>query len=462
MKRLFANKEINMTEGPILSKIMLFSLPLILTNLLQTLYNAADMVVVGRFSGVDGAVGAVGATGSLIHVFLNLIMGAATGATVVVATALGANDKARTERAVHTSVLIALICGLVGMLVGVFGARPVLIWMDSDPALLEMSVTYCRIYFFGVPFMAVLNYTVGILRAKGDTTTPLVILSCSGALNVVLNIVFVALFGMDVDGVALATLISNAFAMVAVLVCLMHDSGPCRFSFKKLRFHTAEAARIVTIGIPAGIQGTLFSFSNIFIQQGINSFGAAVVTGNSIGTNLEGFAYTATNSIAQAALTFTGQNIGARKYKRLKKITLNCYLATAMVAVIMCSVLYIFRYPLSSLYMNSATENADVILSTVTDRFNYMILPYIFLAFMEVGAGIVRGMGRSILPMVVSLMGACVFRIVWIHTVFAAVHELWVLYISMPISWTVTAAVHLGCVLILQKKLILNSKENAE
>lgn len=462
MKKLVANKEINMTEGPILSKIMLFSLPLILTNLLQTLFNAADMVIVGRFSGVEGAVGAIGATGSLINIFLNLIMGAATGATVVVATALGANDRERTQRAVHTSVLLAFLCGTIGMLVGVFGVRPMLIWMDSDPALLDMSVTYCRIYFMGVPFMAVLNYTVGILRAKGDTTSPLVILSISGGINVVLNILFVACFGMDVDGVAIATVISNVFAMGAVLYCLMKDNGPCRFSFRQLRFYPSEAARIITIGIPAGIQGTLFSLSNVFIQQGINGFGAAVVTGNSIGSNLEGFVYTATNSIAQAALTFTGQNIGARKYGRLKKITLNCYLATSIVAVVMCAFLYTFRYQLASLYMNSATENAEVIFATITDRFNYMILLYIFLAFMEVGAGIVRGMGRSILPMIVSLMGACVFRIVWIHTVFVAVHELWVLYISMPISWTLTAAVHLCCLLVLQRKLIKNSDKNAE
>ncbi len=459
MKNIFARKEIDMTEGPIFSKIMAFAFPLILTNLLQMLYNAADMVVVGRFSAVNGAVGAIGSTGALINLFTNLIMGASVGATVVVANAIGAKDQKRTERAVHTAIFIALICGFVGMSVGVGGARAVLEWMDADPALIDMSATYCRIWFLGLPVTTVLNYAIAIIRAKGDTTTPLIILSMSGILNVILNIFFVLGFGMDVDGVAIATVISTACATAAVMTSLIRDPGPCRFSFRKLRLHGTEARQIIAIGIPSGIQGTLFSISNVFIQQGINGFGAAVVTGNSIAGNLEGFLYTATNSIAQAALTFMGQNMGAKKYRRLPRITANSYLATILIAVVMSAIVYIFRFPLSHLYMNQTAENADRILATLDTRFNYMILPYFLLACMEVGSNIVRGMGRSVLSMVVSLAGSCAFRILWIHTIFAVYHRLEVLYISIPISWGMTALIHLCCVLVLQRKIIRSAEQ---
>lgn len=453
MRNLFKNKELNMTEGAVFSKIIVFSLPLIVTNLLQTLYNAADMMVVGRFSTVEGAVGAIGATSSLTAVFMNLIMGASTGATVVVANAIGAKDKDRTERAVHTSIIIALICGFAGMLIGVTLCKPILVLMKSDPALIDMSVTYCRIFFLGVPFTTVLNYAVAVLRAKGDTTTPLIILACSGILNVVLNIVFILLLGMDVDGVAIATVIANICSMLAVMIILMRDTGWCRFSFSKLRMCTASARRIVSIGIPAGIQGTLFSTSNVFIQSAVNGFGAAVVTGNSIGTNLEGFIYTATNSIAQAALTFTGQNMGAGKPERIRKIKWSSYLAGVLVAAVFCVTLCTFRDFFAGLYINEGSGNRAEILAAVEQKFLYMIVPYFLVPLMEVGANLVRGMGKSILPMIVSLLGSCLFRIVWIFTVFAAFPELWVLYISMPISWAITASVHFICVTLLQRKL---------
>ncbi len=443
-----------MTEGPIFSKILLFSIPLILTNLLQTLYNATDMMVVGRFSSVNGAVGAIGATSSLGNIFTNLIMGASTGATVAVANALGAKDRERTERAVHTSIIIALICGIIGMLAGILLCKPLLILMRSDPELLDLSVTYIRIFFMGIPFTTVLNYAVAILRAKGDTTTPLIILALSGALNVLLNIFFVFFCGMNVDGVAIATVISNIASMVAVITILMRDKGWCKLSPGKLRLCPSAAKRIVSIGIPAGIQGTLFSLSNVFIQSAVNGFGAAVVTGNSIGTNLETFVYTATNSVSQAALTFTGQNVGAGKTKRIKKVCFGSYAAGILVGVLFSTVLCSFSDFFAGLYMSADAVSRDVILDTVRQKALIMITPYFMVAMMETGGNIVRGMGRSILPMIVSLLGSCLFRITWIFTVFAVFPYLWVLYISLPLSWAITSGVHMICIAMIHRKLI--------
>ena len=325
--------------------------------------------------------------------------------------------------------------------------------MRSDPELLDMSVTYIRIFFLGVPFTTVLNYAVAILRAKGDTTTPLIILTCSGILNVVLNLFFVIVCGMGVDGVAIATVISNIVSMVTVVIILMRDEGWCRLSFAKLRLCPSSAKRIIAIGVPAGIQGTLFSISNVFIQSAVNGFGAAVVTGNSIGTNLESFVYTATNSVSQAALTFTGQNVGAGKYRRIKNVCLGSYGAGVLVGILFSVVLCTFYEFFAGLYMSADAAGRDIILDTVRQRSLIMIAPYFLVAVMETGGNVVRGMGRSVLPMIVSLIGSCLFRITWIFTVFAAFPYLWVLYVSLPLSWAVTGATHLICITVLYKKL---------
>ena len=438
MKNIFKQNGMDMTQGPIFSKIIVFALPLIFTNLLQMLYNAADMVVVGKFSGVDGAVGAIGSTGALLNLATNIIIGFSTGA-VCVANALGSKDEARTRKAVHSSIFLGIIFGLVGLVIGLTVTKPLLIWMKADPALLDMSVKYCQIVFLGVPFSTVLNYAISILNAKGDTTTPLMILSSSGLLNVILNIAFVKGLGLNVEGVAIATVIANIFSLAAVLIKLTRETGWCQLSFKKYRPDKDTALSIIKIGLPSGIQGTLFSLSNVFIQQAVHGFGAAVVTGNAIGGNL---------------VAFTGQNMGAGKYKRLRKITANSYLITFLVALVVCSFLYLFREPLAHLYMNDVTENADIILNTVTLRFNMVITVYFLLSFMEVGAGIVTGMGKSLMAMIVSLLGACVFRVVWIMTIFEAVHELWVLYLSFSISWALTALIHFICLSIMQRKLV--------
>ena len=449
-----ARSEINMIDGSVFSKILRFSLPLVLTNLLQVLFNVADMVVVGRFSSVDGAVGAVGATTALVALFNHMVFGASVGATVAVSNAVGSRDREESERAVHTSLLIGLICGLIGAAVGVFSCRTVLVWMDSDPALLAMSATYCRIYFAGMPFVAVLNYAVAVLRAKGDTTTPLIILAGAGVLNVILNIVFVAGFGMNVDGVALATVISNAAAMVAVMIVLSRDRSWCRFSFRKLRIDGRIARRVMGIGLPAGLQGALFAISNMFIQQAVNGFGVAVITGISIASNLEGFAYVAEQAVATAALTFTGQNIGARRYDRLGRVARDSYFANILICGAVSVGIFLLREVLARMYMNDVTADTALILDTVTRCSCFRLLPCVLCGFMEVGSALTRGLGRSTLSMVITLLGSCAFRVVWIQTVFAAYPKDWVLYIVMPISWAITALAHLICGTVLRRRFL--------
>ncbi|MBP5209684.1 MAG: MATE family efflux transporter [Clostridia bacterium] len=430
------------TEGHLLGKIFVFAFPLLFTNLLQILYNATDMIVVGRFSSVQGAVGAIGSTGALINLLLNLLFGVAVGANVVVANAIGARDEERCRRAVHTSLSVGVMCGLIGCAVGLLFCRPLLIWMEADPALLDMSVAYTRIYFLGVPFSAVLNYAVAVLRAKGDTKTPFFVLSAAGVLNVLLNIFFVAGLGMDVDGVATATALSTALSTVVILVKMSRDDDWCRLEWRRLlRPHLRTARRILFIGIPAGIQGTLFSLSNVFIQRAVNGFGAAVIEANSISSNIEGLAYTSVNSITQAAITVGGQNMGARRYDRMGRIIRDCLFAALAVGAVMSAALYLARHPLISLYMSPSTAERDAILAAAELRFKIVMAPYAILAVMDVGSGILRGLGCSTSAMVITLIGACAFRILWIYTFFAARPELWVLFVSLPISWALTGGV---------------------
>lgn len=449
------SSKIEMTRGPVFGKILLFAVPLLLTNALQVLYNAADMIVVGRFSSAEGAVGAIGATGPLINLMLNLLFGIAVGANVVVARYIGAGNEERTRRAVHSSMQIAILCGLVSMAIGLLFSRQLLELMNSDPQLIDMSDTYIKIYFLGVPFSSLLNYASAILRAKGDTTTPFAVLSVSGMLNVILNVVFVAGFGMDVDGVAIATVISTIASTVAVLGVMAKGDDWCRLELKRMvSFDLPTIRYIARIGFPAGVQGTLFSLSNVFIQSAVNGFGPAVITGNSIAVNVEGLAYTATNSIYQAAITFTGQNVGAKKPERLGMIMRSCYFATFCIAIITSSLILAFSRELTMLYINEETANVAAVLDAALFRYKVVITTYFLLAFMEVGSGLVRGMGKSFLSTAVSFVGSCLLRIAWIYTVFAMFPTYTVLLMVMPISWGVAAATHLICALILRKRLL--------
>ncbi len=462
--------QINMTEGPLFGKILRFVMPLMLTNILQVLYNAADMVIVSLSNEPD-AVGAIGTTTAMINLFINIFIGFSVGANVVVARYIGANSPDRISKAVHTAILTSLIFGTVGGIIGIAFQKPILSVMGISGKLLELSSKYVIIYFLGAPFLSLTNYAVAILRAEGDTKTPLFVMTGTGLLNVALNLFFVLFLGMSVEGVALATTIANAASAAILLVHLGRSKGICRFSFRKLRLDKTSFKSIVYIGLPAGIQGALFSLSNMLIQSSIikvnNMLTPAginyqpVVKGNSAVANLEGFAYTATNSVYQASITFTGQNLGARKYNRIGSVMRNCYLITFFVAEISAGLILLFRNPLLSLYgvVNGAAGTGEAIAySAAITRLLYMFPPYFTLAFMEVGSGILRGLGKSATSTIVSLIGSCLFRVVWIFTVFAARPTLGIIYVSYPISWAMTALIHFLCSNSVRKRLLRTQK----
>lgn len=451
------NKTINMTEGPLLVKILLFTLPVMLTNLLQTFYNAADMMVVS-LSTEENAVGAIGTTGAMINLVLNIFMGLSIGANVVVARRIGAGDSRGVSRAVHTSLIAGLALGILGVCVGFPVARPLLSLLGARDDLLDLAVLYTRIYFFGLPFISLTNFLISIFRAKGDTRTPFRVLTISGLFNVGFNLFFVLVMKLSVEGVALATAGSNLLSTILLLWRLSKCRGSCRFSFRRLRFDPRALRDMALVGFPASLQGVLFSISNMTIQSSIlqvnnasvpaNETFQPVVSGNAAAGNLEGFAYTATNSVYQAAITFTGQNAGAGKYRRVWRVMGCCYLITTLIGLLFGGAFCLFRQPLLSLYgIHPAAEGTleQLAYHTAFVRTIYMMPLYFLLAAMEVGSGVLRGLGRSFVSTAVSLIGICVFRVVWILTVFRATGTLEMIYISYPISWALTALVHFTC-----------------
>ena len=472
MEHIKKRKTIDLTSGPMFGKLLLFVLPLMASNLLQTLYNAADMMVVSLSSEAN-AVGAIGTTGPFVNLVINLFIGFSAGANVVVARRIGARDEDGVSRTVHTSICMSLIFGILAAVIGVIVSRPVLAAMGNTGNLLDLSVSYTVIYFIGTPFISLTNFLISILRAKGDTKTPLIVLSATGVLNVVLNLFFVLVVGLSVEGVSLATSISNAVSAVVLLCILMRDKGPCRLRLRHLGIDRRSFVSILHIGIPAGIQGALFSLSNMLIQSSIirvnNNLGLPgdsyqpVVDGNAAVGNLEGFAYTATNSVCQAAITFTGQNAGAAKYERVWRVMGACYLMTVLVALVFSTVLVLLADPLLALYGVTGGEPGSleaIAREAAQTRLMITIIPYFLLACMEVGSGVLRGLGRSITATLVSLTGACLFRIVWLKTVFEHYETLEAIFISYPISWMLTTVAHLILSLLALRKLIKQRNEH--
>ncbi len=461
---LAKKKSLGITEGPLLVKIILFVLPLMAANLLQVFYNAADMIIVS-LSAEGDAVGAIGITSSLVNLVVNIFSGFAVGANVVIARHLGAGDEEETSRTVHTSVLMSLLFGGISAAVGCLLCGPVLSLMGAEGRLHMLAVRYTAIYFLGAPFVALTNYAIAIYRAKGDTKTPLAVLGGAGALNVLLNLFFVLVCGLSVEGVSLATVISNAVSAVILLWRLTGDSGACRFSLKRLRIDRCAFRQILSVGLPAGIQGVLFSLSNLIIQSSILQVNNAlspsdsafqpVVKGNAATANLEAFVYTATNSVYQASITFTGQNAGAGKYGRVRRAMLCCYTLTTAIAIAFGFGMYFLRTPLLSLYgvvPGAPGSLEQIAFETAEIRMKLMFLTYASLAWMEVGSGVLRGLGRSLTSTVITMVGACLFRIAWIGTVFRAMPTLEIIYLSYPISWVLTTAAFLPCAFIIIKK----------
>ena len=445
--------EINMTEGALLPKVLMFSLPLIASGVLQLLFNAADMVVVGQWAGKE-CLAAVGSTGSLINLMVNVFIGLSVGGSVAVAKSFGANDPAAVHRSVHTAMSLAIIAGVVVGLIGFIFCRPLLKLMDNP--VLDLATTYMKIYFLGMPFNMIYNFGASILRAVGDTKRPLIYLTIAGVVNVILNLITVIIFHMNVAGVAIATVASQAVSAVLVVLCLMRSHGVVHLDLKELRIYKRQLIDIARVGLPAGLQGSLFSISNVLIQSSVNSFGEVVVAANSAGGNLEGFVYTAMNAIHQAALTFASQNLGAGKIKRVRRSVWVCIATVTVIGLVFGNLMLLFGKPLLSLYLDdpSAIDPATgiTVLEYGMKRLSWMLPLYCLCGLMDVVVGSLRGVGYSVMPMIVSLTGACLFRVVWILTVFAATPTLDILYMSYPISWALTFGVHLLCYLFIARK----------
>lgn len=430
-------KNNDLTSGPLTIKIIKFIIPLMLTGILQLLYNAADSIVVGHYEG-SSALAAVSSVGALINLLVNAFMGLSVGAAVVVAQDYGAKDYEGVSKTVHTSYLISIIGGIVVGAIGLIFSRQFLIWMGSPEDVLPLSTEYLMIYFIGTPANMAYNFGASILRSIGDTKRPLYFLTISGLVNVVLNLVLVIVFHMGVAGVAYATIISQILSAVMVIVYMMKSKDCVRFVPKKMRIHGDKLKKMLYIGLPAGFQGTVFSLSNVVIQSAVNSFGSLVMAGNGAASSLEGFTYTAMNSVYQASLTFVGQNVGAKKYDRINKVQGVCLVLVTIIGLVFGVTTYCLGEPLLSIYLPNDPEAIPYGII----RMSYIALPYFLCGMMEVMVGGQRGMGMSFIPMINALLGSCVLRIVWISTVFAADPTLFTLYISYPISWIVTTLAH--------------------
>ena len=439
--------EMDMTNGPLLGKIIRFAVPLILTGILQLLYNAADVIVVGRFAG-STALAAVSSTGSLTGLIINFFMGFSLGASVLVAQAYGAGDHKQISDAIHTSIVVSIVCGVIVSVLGILFGRPLLELMDSPPDVIDQSTLYITIIFAGSIFNLVFNFGAAILRAVGDTKRPMYYLILSGLVNVVLNLIFVIVFHMGVAGVALATVASQVMSCILVILCLLRSHTAIRLELRKLRPNPRMVGRLLKIGLPAGLQSAMFSISNMLIQSSINSFGSAVMAGNGAAGNIEGFVYTAMNAIYTACLTFTSQNLGARKTERLGCIMLVCQCCVVATGLTLGSIVKLFSPQLLSIY--SPDWN---VIQMGMKRNNVITITYFLAGMMDVFVGGLRGMGNSFVPMIISLLGACVFRVIWIFTVFAAYRSLTVLYLSYPISWLLTGTVQCICYLIVKKRI---------
>ncbi len=441
----------SMREGPILKSIIVYTVPIILTGLLQLLFNAADLIVVGWFSGSD-SVAAVGATGALTNLIINLFIGLSVGAGVAVAQGMGAGNGKLTSEAVHTAVPVAVISGIFLTVIGVLFSRNFLELMGTpDGKLLELASVYMQIYFAGMTFSMLYNFGSAILRAAGDTRSPLIFLTVAGVLNVILNIVFVALFKLDVAGVALATSISQAVSAILVLLALMKRQDACRFEFKKMHIYKNAQLRMVKIGVPAGLQGSLFSISNVLIQSSVNSFGAAHMSGSAAASSIEGFCYVTMNSFHQTALNFCGQNYGAGDFKRVKRITWVCLMTVAVAGFVVGNLSYIFGRELLKIYITDSPEAINYGM----ERLKFMVVPYFLCGIMDTTTGSMRGIGSSVIPMIITVVGVCVMRIVWIYTVFALpqYHTFSGLFISYPISWLLTfAALFISFTVVMRRK----------
>ena len=445
MKRLNQN----MLEGPLFSNIILYTIPIILTSLLQLLFNAADLVVVGRFCG-SVSVAAVGATGAITNLMINFFIGLSVGAGVTVAHGLGSREEAAVHNTVHTALPTALISGVILTIVGISFSETFLRMMGTPENVLPLSAVYMKIYFSGITFTMVYNFCASILRAAGDTKSPLIFLTFAGVVNVVLNIFFVTVFHMNVAGVALATTISQGISAVLVVIALMRRTDACKLRLSKMRFHKVQLVKILRIGLPAGIQSSLFSISNVLIQSSVNSFGDVFMSGNAAASNIEGFVYVSLNAFHQTAVNFIGQNAGAKQYKRVYKTLWICLGCVVMVGLSLGTLACALGPTLLSIYITDSQEAIGYGMV----RLAYICIPYFLCGLMDVSTGALRGLGASFVPMVISILGVCGMRIGWIYTIFQIpeFHTPQCLYFSYTVSWTMTFLFQMVAFIIVYRK----------
>ena len=449
-------QKMDMTHGPLMRKIILVALPLALSGILQLLFNSADLIVVGQFSDTpEHSLAAVSSNGSLIHLIINLALGFAVGTNVVMSQAVGAKGYEKASRALHTSMLLSLICGVVLGVVGFFGARTFLTLMDVDEEIIDKAVLYLQIYFFGTPANLFYNFGSAILRAKGDTTRPMIFLSIAGVLNVGLNIVLV-LLGLDVAGVAIATIASQYLSAILLLVCLCHETDFCKLTLKKLKIHKREALDVIRIGIPSGALSSCFSLSNVIIQSAINGYGYLLVAGSSTANNLDAFVYTSMNAVSSAALTFASQNYGAKRYHRIRRVMKDSCLLATVVWSIIGGALLLFPHTFAGLYTNDPT-----VISYAATRL-YCTVPFFFLlGCNEVFVSGLRSMNHTVAPVIISLIGTCLLRIVWVFTVAKIIATPEMLYASYPISWIATLVVMVVYYVVCYRKLLKTAPKDA-
>lgn len=442
-------QKIDMLHGPLAGKLLVFTLPIMLSGILQLLFNAADIIVVGRFAG-SNALAAVGSNGALINLIVNVLVGLSVGAAVAVAFYYGAREMEQVKETIHTSIAISLLGGVICAAVGFFASGLLLEMMDTPENIIGLAKVYLKIYFLGFPAMSLYNFGSAILRSLGDTKRPLYYLIIGGIINVILNLILVIVFHLDVAGVAIATVVSQTISAALTVRHMMHMEPEIALELAKIRISGPKLRRIMKVGIPAGIQSTIFSLSNVLIQSSVNSFGELAVAGNSAASNIEGFVYISMNSFYQAAQTFTSQNVGGRKYERINKVFLNCLAMVVVTGLVLGWGAYFFGEQLLGIYL---PDDADAIRYGLA-RMGIIATTYFLCGIMDVLSGMLRGMGESMLPMVVSMIGSCLLRVVWIYTIFAADRTLPVLYLSYPVTWIVTEAVHFICYLYVKKRVI--------
>ena len=435
MNRTRTSRSMDMTQGPIFSQVFFFALPIMLSGILQLLFNAADTIVVGRFAGSQ-ALAAVGSVGALNTLIISLFIGLSIGANVLVARYTGSRNDEAVSQTVHTAVLVSVLGGLGLTVLGVLLAHPLLEIMGSPEDVIDLAVLYVRILFAGMPVQMLYNFSAAILRAVGDTKRPLYFLTIAGVVNVVLNLIFVVFFHMSVAGVALATIISQAVSAVLVVRSLMAMDGPTRLYLRRLRIHPGKLREIIRIGLPAGIQSSVFSLSNVVIQSSVNSFGSVVIAGNAASSNIGGFIYQAMNTFQQAVTCFASQNMGARKPRRIFASMKASMIWAIITGVVLGALSCVFGEPLLALYSND-----PAVIAAGMERQIIVCAPYFLCGMQEVMTGALRGVGYSILPMAVSILGICVLRIIWVMTAFRAFPTLGCLMASYPVTWLVTFVV---------------------